>query len=302
MDLENIKPKIIIFWSLIIIVVIILIIGIYTSTETVPAGHVKVGALFGDVDEKPLEEGFHFVNPFKSFVAYDCRQQTFKFDKIGIPSRDQLISTADVSLQWRINRQLAPHILKETGDAKQVFTVHVEPKARSIMRELGKSVEKAENFFLKEEQARLQSQLESALKEYCAPHGITVDVVLLRNLRPPGFVSKAIESKKVREQEAEKQKAELERFKVEQEQKVATAQAEKNAADIEAEKLKVLADARAYEIKVINDAVAQNPAYVQLESIKAMISISENPANQVYFINSESNQPLPLMNIGTLKK
>ena len=265
---------------------------------TVPAGHVSVGTLFGKVDQDTLSEGLHVTNPLKRWHSFDCRQKTYKFDKVTIPSRDQLMSTADVSLQWRVDRKQAASILQEVGDAEQLFIVHVEPKTRSILRELGKSVARAEDFFKKEEQARLQSELQDQLQSYCAPKGIIIDAVLLRSLQPPNFVMQAIEQKKVREQEAEKQKAELERFKVEQEQLIATAEAQRRAAEEEAQKRRVLADAQAYEIEKINKAIANNPAYVQLQAIEAMRSISQNPANQVYFIDSSAQQPLPLLHMG----
>ena len=248
------SPKTFILLASFFAIILMGIIAAMTCSESVPAGHVKVGTFFGKVDNQPLEEGFHLVNPFKTFHAFDCRQRSFKFDNIGIPSRDQVTSQADVSLQWRIDRQFAPQILQEVGDAEQLFTVHIEPKTRSILRELGKSVDRAEDFFKMEEQTRLQLDLRDSLIEYCAPKGIIIDDVLLRSIQPPRFIVQAIESKKAREQEAEKQKAELERFRVEQEQIIATAElAKKRAAEEEALMKKILADAQAYEIQKINE-------------------------------------------------
>ena len=99
----------------------------------------------------------------------------------------------------------------------------------------------------------------------------------------------------------EEQKAELARFKVEQEQKLAQAEAERVAAEEDAKKIKLMADAEAYRIQKINRAVASNPAYIQLQAIQAMEKISKNPANQVYFLNGDSPNPLPLMNMGKRK-
>jgi regulator of protease activity HflC (stomatin/prohibitin superfamily) len=285
-----------------IIIFILVIITIPAMVETVDAGHVKIGSLYGDVDMIPLEEGIHLVNPLKRYSAYDCRQKTQMFENIGIPSRDQLTSSADVSIQWHIDRVQAATILLETGDAMALFTVHIEPKTRSIIRELGKSVENAEDFFQKDVQIRLQSELKDQLVEYCASKGIIIDAVLLRRIEPPAFVLAAIEKRKVREQLAEEQVAELARFKVEQEQLVETAKAQKSAAEETAKTKVILADAQAYEIQKINEAIADNPAYVKLEAIKAMTEISKNPANQIYFLNSDSQQPLPLMHMGDAVK
>ena len=110
---------------------------------------------------------------------------------------------------------------------------------------------------------------------------------------------KAIESKKEREQEVEKQKAELERFTTEQQQKVELAKAESEAAKEQALKKRLLADAQAYEIEKINTAIGDNPNYVKLQALEALKAISKDPASKIYFMDGNSPSPLPLMNIGS---
>ncbi len=62
--------------------------------------------------------------------------------------------------------------------------------------------------------------------------------------------------------------------------------------------VRLLADARAYEITVLNEAIAQNPAYIQLQALQALEAISNDPAAKLYFLNGDAPMPLPLMNIG----
>ena len=176
------------------------------------------------------------------------------------------------------------------------------PKLRSLLREQGKSIKRAEDFFLEETQMRLQDAMTTQLQEYMAAKGIEVQAVLLRDIRLPTFITKAIEKKKEREQEVEQQKAELERYKTEQQELVAQAQAEREAAEQEAITKRTLADARAYEIEKINKAVASNPSYIQLQALEALQSISKDPAAKIYFLNSDSPMPLPLMHMGEVSK
>lgn len=267
---------------------------------TVDAGHAAVGSLFGKVDKEPLYEGFHVVNPLKRWTHYDCRQKTH-MEVANIPSQDQLSTDVDVSVQYRVNREMAPLILQDTGTARQTIEVHLIPKLRSILREQGKSIKRAEDFFKEEVQVALQERLTAQLQEFTSPKGLEIESVLIRDVRLPQFIMKAIELKKEREQAAEQQRAELERFRTEQEQKIALAQAERKAAEEEAERKRILADARAYEIKKINDAISSNPAYVQLQALDALKSISKDPASKVYFIDGDSPMPLPLMHMGERK-
>jgi len=84
-------------------------------------------------------------------------------------------------------------------------------------------------------------------------------------------------------------------------QQVARAAAGREAADQEAARKRVLADATAYEITKINDAIASNPAYIQLQSLEALKAISKDPASKIYFMDGSSPSPLPLMHIGDLQ-
>ena len=131
-----------------------------------------------------------------------------------------------------------------------------------------------------------------------AGKGILVDSVLLRNINLPPVLAEAIGRKKEREQEVERQRAELERVKLEQEQQVAQAQASRRAAEEDAKRLRILAEAKAYEISTINKAASGNPAYIQLQSLEALKKMAEDPAAKLYFMDSNAPSPLPLLNLG----
>jgi len=286
-----------------ILVIVAVIAGIFlwfasSLYQKVPAGYVAVATLFGEVQSDPYEEGLHIpVNPFYEWFLYDVRQKTH-LEEANVPSQDQLQTKIQVSVQFRLMKDRAPKILQETGQAQDVLRVHIVPKLRSLLREQGKAIKRAEDFFLEETQQNMQMSLVEGLRDYLGTKGVNVGAVLIRDISLPPFIIKAIESKKEREQEVEKQKAELERFETEQQQKVALAKAESKAATEQAHKLRVLADAQAYEIEKINTAIGNNPSYVKLQALEALKAISKNPASKIYFMDGDSPSPLPLMNIG----
>jgi regulator of protease activity HflC (stomatin/prohibitin superfamily) len=266
--------------------------------QVVPPGHVAVATLFGSVRPEPYPEGLHVpVNPLYQWHLYDIREKSHK-EVANIPSQDQLQTELDVSVQYRLAGKDAPRILQQTGTADQVLEIHLLPKLRSLLREQGKAVKRAEDFFLEETQTRLQGSLVEGMREYLEPKGVEVQAVLIRDIRLPPFIVKAIEAKKEREQEVEKQRAELERFRTEQEQKVAAAEAERRAAEEQAARQRVLAEARAFEIERVNQAVGENPGYVKLQALEALQAIAKDPAAKVYFLNGDSPTPLPLMHLG----
>lgn len=280
-----------------IIVVIAIAMNFY---KTIPPGHVGVATLFGNVQEHAYTQGLHVpVNPLYRWIVFDAREQTH-METANVPSQDQLQTKLDVSVQYRIIGSMAPTILQETGDARKAVEVHLKPKLRSLLREQGKSIKRAEDFFKEETQEALQHSLTEGLREFLAPKGIEVSAVLIRDISLPPFIVLAIEKKKEREQAVEQERAELERVRTELQQEVARAEAGREAAESEAARKRILADATAYEIEKINKAIANNAAYIQLQSLEALKAISKDPASKIYFMDGSSTNPLPLLHMGDL--
>ncbi|KKK79940.1 hypothetical protein LCGC14_2828450, partial [marine sediment metagenome] len=184
----------------------------FACAVAVQPGHAGVSRLFGNVDKASHSPGLHFTNPFRDWVQYDCREKTL-LQRATVPAKDQLFTSFEVSVQYNLKPSLAPMMLDRTGLASQVVSVHLIPKVRSLMRELGKTVERSEDFFLPEVQERLQKNLLTQLHAYVGPMGIHIKAVLIRDIMPPKIIRDAIEQKKKRWQVAERQKAELQRFK-----------------------------------------------------------------------------------------
>ncbi len=266
--------------------------------KTIPPGRVGVATLFGNVQAEEYGQGLHVpVNPLYKWMLFDAREKTH-MEQASVPTQDQLQTKLDVSVQYRIDGSMAPRILEETGDASDAVSVHLIPKLRSLLREQGKSIARAEDFFQEATQETLQLALTEGLREFLAPKGIIVTAVLIRDITLPPFIVQAIEKKKEREQAVERERAELERVRTELQQQVARAEAGREAADQEAARKKILADATAYEITQINNAIARNPAYIQLQSLEALKAISKDPASKIYFMDGSSPSPLPLMHLG----
>ncbi len=162
---------------------------------TVPAGHVAVATLFGDVQKEPYAEGLHVpVNPLYNWFLFDVRQKSHK-ETANVPSQDQLQTRLDVSVQYRLVKGMAPQILQGTGAAEDAVRVHLVPKLRSLLREQGKAIKRAEDFFQEQTQNMLQVALLEGLRDYLGPKGLEVQAVLIRDINLPAFITKAIEAK-----------------------------------------------------------------------------------------------------------
>jgi regulator of protease activity HflC (stomatin/prohibitin superfamily) len=238
------------------------------SFTQIDPGNVGVVTLFGKVDSEVLSNGTHFINPFSTVHEYTTQWQGIHEQKVEVPSQDQLTTLIDVSVTYRIRPESAKDILLNTGSQRQLLEVHLHPRLRSVLREQGKGVARAEDFFAEQTQMNLQTAIKAELAASWQAIGVEVGDIMLRNIELPPFINAAIERKKEREQATEQQRNELERFKVEQEQKLAQATAERQAAEEMALQIRAMADAQAYEIETRGKAVRSNPQYLQAQWIE----------------------------------
>ena len=249
------------------------------SFTTIDKGHVGVVSLFGDVNEEELGAGFHWVNPLSKVEEVNIQHSEYTFEGVDVPSQDKLLTDVDVSVKWRVNPVLAAESLRDTGNKDSLVTTHIIPKARSVIRETGKTVAKADDFFKDEVQGQMQAAIYNGLKDSLALKGIEIEEVLIRGVRLPRSVAEGVIATKQREIEGQKQIAELERFRTEQQQKIAQAEAELEAAKKEAERKEVEADARAYQItaeakaraeaiRIEGQAITQNPNLIKLRQVE----------------------------------
>ncbi len=264
---------------------------------TVSPGHMAVGDLWGEVYPEAKPEGLHFVNPVSQWREFDCRQKKNKQSAM-VPSKDQLRTKLNVTIKYRLIKGKTPQMFANTGDAEAVVEVHLVPETRSLLREIGKSVPRAEEFYSQEVQQRLQEELQTGLVKALAPKGILIQDVLVSDIILPKEIEQGVKNKKLRDQKAEQEKAELRRFETEQQKKVKSSQAELDAGKLDAQKIRVLADATAYEIEKKGRAIAKNPVIIKLEAMKALRAISKDPNAKIYFLNGDSPNPLPLMHLG----
>jgi regulator of protease activity HflC (stomatin/prohibitin superfamily) len=292
------SPKRIVLLSFCALLGLVLLIGGCQCIKTVPAGHVGVATLYGDVVEDTYVEGLHFpVNPLYKWDSYDVREKSLNVRKVPMPTSDQQISLIDISVQYRINQAACPSAKSNVGLVESIVAVKIEPNIRSLLRSEGKAVSRCEDLFNDSIQQAMQVNLAVNLQKKVGDYAI-VTAVLIRNIELPEHIRIAIKNKKVREQRAEEQKAELARFKTEQEQQIAVAAAERLAADETAAMKRTLADAEAYEIEKINMALADSPAYIRLRALETLERMADGPATKIYFLNGDSPTPLPLMHLG----
>jgi prohibitin 1 len=199
---------------------LILIVVFRASPITViPAGHVGVKDLFGNVAPDALTPGVHVVFPFTKVVKMSVQTQELK-ETAEVPSKEGLVMDLEASLLYRLDPLRAPAIYKSVGiDYEEVA---VKPQIRSAIREVTASYEAKALYSAAREQ--IAQEISSLFSRISKDRGIVTEAVLLRKIGLPPIVANAIQEKLRREQEAEQMKFVLQKEQQEAERKRIEAQ------------------------------------------------------------------------------
>lgn len=197
----------------------ILIIILFKAITIVPAGHVGVKDLFGNVADDSLKAGIHLVNPLVTVIPMSIQTQELT-EKASVPSKEGLVVDLEASLLFSLDPTKAPQVYKTIG--ANYRNVVVVPQIRSVIR--GITAEYEAKALYTSEREVLAGKMVENLKPVLAERGINVENVLLRSIKLPDIVATAIEKKLEAEQQAEQMKFILDREKQEAERKRVEAQ------------------------------------------------------------------------------
>lgn len=250
-------------------VVAVALFGLGMNSFTiVNDGTVKTQTFLGKVSPAPVMPGFHIVNPFASFDTFNTKDIQKKFPGLLVPSQDKFKSGVDVTVMLQFDGSKAPMNRVNAGTQEQALDIYVEEKLLSTIREFGKSVEKAQDLFNAEVQAKLQTAIQQEVEEYARPYGYTVKQVFLQDIKLPEVIMRQVENTKVREEQVNAATADLQRVEQEAQQKVKQAEADREARANDALANERDADAKLYAARKEAEANAALQRTVTPEMIK----------------------------------
>jgi len=200
-----------------LLLAIVILILVYASVAYVPAGHVGVLTLFGRVTGDVLQEGTHFVNPFKINNTMSVRTQELK-ETASVPSDEGLVMTLDTSLLFRLSPEKAAEVFRTIGP--NYVAVVVEPNLRSTIRAV--TSQHSANALYTGAREEVAQQINKELVQQLGARGVEVQSVLLRDIQLPQMLKGSIEAKQQAEQDSlrmafilQKEKQEADRKRIE---------------------------------------------------------------------------------------
>jgi len=180
------------------------LIFLFSIFRVIPAGHVGVRVLFGQVDAAPLREGLNVLwNPLYEVVLVDVRvlKHTARYDAA---SKDLQAVHVDMVLNYRVIADRAPEVYRSIGLGYS--GVIIDPGAQEILK-ANTATHNAAEILLK--RSIIKTEVQQALTSYLGKYGIELKEAALANIRFDPAYEKAVEAKQIEEQKAEQKRYEL---------------------------------------------------------------------------------------------
>jgi hypothetical protein len=112
-------------------VVLPALIVLLSTFKVIPAGHVGVATLFGQVQPKPLQEGLNFINPLLDVtqMSTQVQRRTGRYDAA---SKDLQAVHVEMVLNYRLIPERAPDVYQKIGVNYE--SVIIDPAAQKSSR------------------------------------------------------------------------------------------------------------------------------------------------------------------------
>jgi regulator of protease activity HflC (stomatin/prohibitin superfamily) len=217
--------------AILVLIVVVAIIS-FNPFVQVGAGERGVVLRFGAVENLVLDEGLHFVIPFMERVVKMNVQIQKDLTDGAASSKDLQEVSATVALNYHIQPDKAHLIYQDIGVYFKERVV--DPAIQEILKAVTARYT-AEELITK--RPEVSDAMKAGLQERLVKHSILVDDLSIVNFSFSKIFMEAIESKQTAEQLALKASRDLDRIKIEAEQKLTTARAEAEALRLQKQNL-----------------------------------------------------------------
>ena len=242
----------------------------FNSLTVISVGEVGVKHFLGTIDDDPLPQGVHFVNPLASIEKMSVREQSFPPDG-GVESfeaqtSEQLNVSLEIALLFAIDETTAPRLYRDIGTEAQL-------KSRILLNALRNGVRdavatKSINEIFSPDRREVASDMREAIQAKAGDRIQILDV-FVRDVQAPPSVREAIESKLQREQQVAAEEFQTQIVQERAKQAI--------------EEALGLAEAQ----KIISEGLT--PEYLTFHYIERL---AELPAGSVIYVPTEAGVPL----------
>lgn len=228
-------------------------------------GQKGVKADFGKIQDEAIGTGWQFFILGITWIEkWNVKTQELK-ETANVPSSEGLISTLDISVLYKIPSDKVVFVRKTIGH--DYVTTVLEPYIREAIRNVASGYE-VKSLYSEKGRKEISEKMKQFLFDKLEPRGISIEDVLLRDVRLPQTFSTSIEAKLKAEQESLQKEFELQKAKKDAEIEIAHAQGV------------------AASNKIIADSITEN--YLRYKFIDNL----GKGGNNIIYVPTEANLPI----------
>lgn len=247
--------------------ILVALFVVASSYVVIPAGHIGVVVLFGEVNQTTLPEGLHFVNPLSDVKEVDVRLVTAQLKGSSAGTKDLQQVHTDIVLNYRLDGAKVAHIYKEFG---------LNLEDRIVLPALNESFKAVTAHYSSEELITKRDEVSSLIRdeisEKLAKYNVAVGDISLVNFGFSPEYQKAIEAKVIATQSKLQAEQDLARIEVEAKQAVARAEGKAKAIAIETAAINSQGGSQYVELKRIEKWDGKLPT-TQLGNTTTMLNL-----------------------------
>lgn len=235
----------------------------FTGCRIIRQGEVGVVRKLGKISEPPLQAGPRLFNPVTTkIIKVPIRTVNLEVT-LSLPSREGVNVEAEISILYSVDGSRATFLIEKIGD--QYENSLILPVFRAGASDI------TARFMAKDMHTGNRAEIEAAIKEQMngllVERGIIIEAVLLKTIRLPAGLSRAIEEKLEAEQEAQRMEFILQREAQEAERRLIEARGIREANS------------------VINEGLT--PQILEYKSIEAFRELSKSDNTKIIFTDGK---------------
>lgn len=240
------------------------------ALTVISVGEVGVKHFLGSVDETPLEQGVHLINPLASIEKMSVREQSYPPDggieRIEAQTSEQLNVSLEVAILFQLDGGAAPELYQRLGSERSIKSSIVLNAMRNGVRDAVAT--KSINQIFSPDRREIANDMRVAIQDKAGDRFQVVDV-FVRDIQAPPRVREAIEARIEREQQVEQERFQTEIIQERAQQAV--------------EEARGIAEAQ----KIISEGLT--PEYLTFKYIE---QVGTMPAGSVVYVPTEGGVPL----------
>lgn len=238
--------------------------AVLSSCTVIRQGEVGVKRKYGKLNPNVFDAGLVSYNPFSTRVLKVPIRTTNQEVRMNLPSKEGLTVESEISILYSVEKTKVPYILEDVG--QNFSSVLIMNVFRSAAADV------SAQYMAKDMHSGMRSQIEQQIQkkmhESLRSRGVVVERVLMKSIKLPDELSRAIERKLAAEQEAQQMEYILDRERKEAERRKIEAQGTREAQ-------KILAEGLVKEI-------------IELRSIEAFRELANSPNAKIIITDGKA--------------